>query len=105
MKKSLWERIDAIREKPEHVRMQYVFACLTLSMLFITGIWILSLEENFQSIRRPLSDTIKTSKDFLPKEKTPSLNDLLERQSPLRTDENTHLDGEKYFERQTQNGN
>ncbi|HCJ45468.1 MAG: hypothetical protein GW815_03070 [Candidatus Moranbacteria bacterium] len=102
MGKSLWERIEAIREEPEHIRLRYVFGCLTFSMIFIIGIWMLSLEESFRNIKGTLPETIKTGKDLFPKEETPSLSDLLQKATPLHPDESKPLEGKDYFDAQMQ---
>lgn len=44
------KKIEEIREKPEHIRMRYVWGCVIVSMLFIFLIWIFSVKENFSSI-------------------------------------------------------
>ncbi len=102
MRKSLWDRIEAIREQPEHIRQRYVFICLFSSMIFIIGIWILSLQEGMNNIKIVIPETIKTGKDLLPKDKKPSLTDLWQEATPLHLDEKKVLEGKDYFEAQIQ---
>jgi hypothetical protein len=42
----LYEKIEEIREKPEHIRMRYVWAMVAISMIFVILIWIFSLVGN-----------------------------------------------------------
>lgn len=53
-------KIEEIREKPEHIRMRYVWGGVAISMFFIVIIWIFSLSESFKS-----NDSNKNS-DVLP---------------------------------------
>lgn len=41
------EKIEEIRQKPEHERVRYVWGAVAISMLFVVIIWIVSLKENF----------------------------------------------------------
>lgn len=100
MARSLWEKIEWIREQPEHIRMRYVFGCLLVSMAFIVGIWLLSLKESFRSIGRDVPAAVEQGKELLPGGETPSLNDLLEQAAPLRTDGQDEKTGQEYFEEQ-----
>ncbi len=36
-------KIDEIRQKPEHIRLRYVWVMVGISMSVIVGIWVLSL--------------------------------------------------------------
>jgi len=49
---NLAEKIEAIRQKPEHIRLRYVWFLVVLSMTFIFIIWIFSLKS------RPVSAPI-----------------------------------------------
>lgn len=102
MKINIWEKIEQIREQPEHIRMRYVFGCLAVSMTFIIGIWLLSLKESFGNISRDVSNTAEKSKEQLPDVKIPSLEGLMEQNAPLGADTNKGEEktGQKYFEEQ-----
>lgn len=50
MKFSLSQKIEEIRQKPEHIRMRYVWAWLAISMIFIFGIWVFSVRESFKAV-------------------------------------------------------
>ncbi len=45
----LFDKIEAIRKEPEHVRMRYVFLSVAVSMAFVVLLWIFSIYEGFQS--------------------------------------------------------
>jgi preprotein translocase subunit SecF len=50
MKFNISEKIEEVRQKPEHIRMRYVWFWLAVSMAFVVLIWIFSVKENFRSI-------------------------------------------------------
>lgn len=102
MKMSLWEKIEAIREQPEHIRMRYVLGCLVVSMLFIIGIWLLSVGESFRSISKEVPAAVDKSKELLPKDSTSSLSGLLEKGTSLKVDNNTNQTNTDYFNEQFQ---
>lgn len=46
---SLFDKIDKIRQKPEHIRLRYVWICVAISMVLVMFIWLLSLKNrNYQ---------------------------------------------------------
>ena len=47
---SILEKIDKIREKPEHIRMRYVWGFVFSFIIVIIFIWIVSLKSNFENI-------------------------------------------------------
>ena len=100
MKIDVWEKIEWVRAQPEHIRMRYVFICLTVSMLFVIGVWLLSLKESFQNISRDVSSTAEKGKEQLPDVKIPSLNNLLEQSAPLGANKKDEKTGQEYFEGQ-----
>jgi len=98
MRFNIWEKIEEIRQKPEEVRMRYVFLSLFISMLFVFGIWILSLEESVQNVKNAIS---KPSYDKLPSLSTEgkeSLNTLLQKAIPINTD--SPIDKSNYFQQE-----
>jgi len=48
--RSLGDIIESVRQKPEHVRMRYVFLCVAVCMLLLFGVWLLSVSRAFQSL-------------------------------------------------------
>ncbi len=47
---ALRKKIEAIQGEPEAVRFRYLMICLSVSMLFIVGIWLITVKENFEAI-------------------------------------------------------
>lgn len=84
--------------------MRYVFGCLAVSMAFIVGIWLLSLGESFQNISKDVPGAVQTGKGMLPKEKAPSMDDLLQKVTPLQPDQGNAPTGGDYFNEQFQKG-
>lgn len=104
---NIWEKIEWVREQPEHIRMRYVFGCLAVSMTFVIGIWLLSLKESFGNISRDVSNTAEKGQEQLPDVKMPALDSLLEQSSPLGANANKGEEktGEQYFEEQFRSQN
>ena len=44
----LYKKIEGIRQKPEHIRMRFVWAMVTISMLLVIMIWFFSLKNEQQ---------------------------------------------------------
>ena len=104
MARGLWEKIEWVREQPEHIRMRYVLGSLFVSMAFILGIWFLSLAESFQNIKQDVPTAALKGKELLPKEGVPSLSGLLEQAKPLGVDGQAEKTGQEYFNEQFQSG-
>jgi len=87
---SLTEKIEAIRRKPEHIRLRYVWFLVVLSMTFIFIIWIFSLksqpvstpvvQENF--ISPDLTDELQNQKESWQETQQQFKNTLNEAQNP-----------------------
>lgn len=45
----IFQKIEQIREKPEHVRRRYVWFFVTVFMVLVIGVWAISLRSNFGS--------------------------------------------------------
>lgn len=100
MRDTLWEKIEAIRQEPEHVRRRYVYGCLVVSMAFIFGIWTLSLKESFRSVTDDVPQAVEKGRELLPQTGTSSLSDLMEQAKPLAPSINEGQTGEEYFQGQ-----
>ncbi len=50
------DRIKSIREKPENVRMVYIFILVTIVMTFIVVLWIFSLRVDVRAIVNNVND-------------------------------------------------
>lgn len=44
------KKIEEIRQKPEHIRIRYVWGSVAVSMVMIVIIWIFSLEDSLKRI-------------------------------------------------------
>lgn len=73
----LMQKIEEIRNKPEHIRMRYVWASVLVSMIFIIIIWIFSMLTLFNkdSSQNPDLTPIKDQLQNFKKE-APSLKDI-----------------------------
>ena len=101
---SLWEKIEAVREQPEHIRMRYLLVWLSIFMFFITGIWLLSLKESFGTVASALPAVSANGKELLPTSgQTQSLKDLLLQATPLRVEDNANATGGQFFDTQMKN--
>lgn len=98
---NIWEKIEEIRRQPEPVRMRYALACLAVSMLFVIGIWMLSVRESFHSVSRDVPQAIEKGKGLVPESApAPSLGDMLKQASPLRVDSSEKTTGDQFFQDQ-----
>ena len=98
MMQSLWEKIEAIQQEPEAVRMRYVVGSVSAVMVFVIGIWLLSVHESFTKTAEELPGVIEQGKKDMTGD-TPSLNDLFEQSSPLRI-EDKGTEGGQFFDQQ-----
>lgn len=99
---SIGEKIEAIRREPEQVRMRYVMLCVTVGMVFIVGLWLLSVHENIAVTAKDLPKTIEQGKKDLSGGSTPSLNDLFQQSAPLRIEEKS-VNGSQFYNQEQQN--
>jgi hypothetical protein len=51
--KSLQEKIEEIRQKPEHIRFRYVMVLVSVTMVVMVMIWLLSVQRNFSEMSQP----------------------------------------------------
>jgi hypothetical protein len=94
----LRQKLAEIREKPEHIRMRYVWGSVVISMIFIVIIWIFSVKEAFKSTQSAgengsLSE-IKKQLDAQ-KENMPSLDNLLSQPPDSGSQSITDLDSDQ----------
>lgn len=74
-------KIEEIRQRPEHIRIRYVWGSVAISMFFIIIIWIFSLEESFKNIRPADEEDLAGMKQGLEElrsigENAPSISDM-----------------------------
>lgn len=74
------KKIEEIKQKPENIRLRYVWGLVSISMLFVITIWVLSVKESAKSLH--LSDSnlpdISQSLENITsiKNSAPSINDI-----------------------------
>lgn len=80
---NLGDKIEDIRQKPENIRMRFVYIAVGVSMLFVMGIFLLNVKVNFSAINQ--KDTSSTDpftilrgqvEDSIEKSDAPTLDDL-----------------------------
>jgi hypothetical protein len=73
-------KLDEIREKPEHIRLRYVWGAVTVSMILVVIIWIFSMKEAFRLTQTEgeSSSFSELKKQFdAQKENIPSYEDMM----------------------------
>ena len=85
--RSVWDMIDDVREQPEAVRRRYMYGCVTATMVFVLGIWLLSVSASFRSVSVETPELKEQAAQVLPKPDTSTLSGLLEQGRPLRVDD------------------
>jgi hypothetical protein len=75
---SISDKINEIRQKPEHIRLRYVWAAVAVSMFFIVIVWLFSLQETFKNSAPKLDteDSIKNQWQEY-KENMPSIEEFM----------------------------
>lgn len=95
--RSVWDMIDEVREQPEEVRRRYMYGCVTLTMVFILGIWLLSVSESFRSVAIEAPELKEQASQVLPKPDTSSLTGMFEQGKTLKVDDKG-AQAEDFFE-------
>lgn len=57
---NLWDKIEEIRQKPEHIRLRYVYALTAVSALFIIIIWFFSIKARMAEAPSSTDDGVIT---------------------------------------------
>lgn len=100
MAMTLWEKIEQIRQEPEHVRQRYVVISVSISMVFIVGIWLLSVGENVSKTASDVPSAVEGGRSLVPK--TPSLTELFGETAPLRL-ESDPVPGKQFLDQEITN--
>ena len=98
----LQKKIEEIRREPEAVRMRYAMIGVFASMVFIFGIWLLSVQDGVSTVAEDVPASFGENNDLIGG--SPSLNDLFERAAPLRIDQKP-VDGSEFFNQQLEQKN
>lgn len=99
---SIGEMIEDVQQKPEFIRRRYMYGCVAVTMVFILGIWLLSITEGFRSAATEAPEIRDQAAQIIPKtESTPSLSTLLDQGKSLQIND-TGNQAENYFEKNLQ---
>lgn len=99
---SLQKKIEEIRREPESVRVRYAMVGVFFSMLFIVGIWLLSVQDGVSTVAKEAPAVLQSGKESVGG--VPSLNNLFEQAAPLRIDDKT-VEGKEFFNQQVEEKN
>jgi len=74
-------KIEEIRQKPEHIRLRYVWGGVAISMFFIVIIWVFSLNESMNKVKPTENSSLPDIKQSLEeiqstKDSIPSISDM-----------------------------
>ncbi|MFH0969796.1 MAG: hypothetical protein V1804_04775 [Patescibacteria group bacterium] len=75
------QKIEEIRQKPEHIRLRYVWGSVAISMIFIIIIWVFSFSESFKKKEATSGADISGIKQSMEdlksvKDSVPSINEI-----------------------------
>jgi len=87
------KKIAEIRLQPEHIRMQYVWGCVAISMLIIFSVWIFSISTMFGKQQEETSKNESSEKTITKqlqelKQQAPSIKDF-NNQTTINSDQNS----------------
>lgn len=72
-------KIDEIRNKPEHIRVRYVWFSVAVSMLFVVIIWMFSIQSGIKPIEVDEEGASNIQKQLQGiKDNAPSIDELLD---------------------------
>ncbi len=93
MTERILQKIEHIRSLPEHIRLRYTVGAVAICMLFVVGIWLLTLKQGFSEISPEVSsgknqaeEALSNVSQSLPT--TDSLRNLKETSESLRVNNN-----------------
>jgi hypothetical protein len=93
MRERMVQKIESVRQAPEHIRLRYTLGAVSFCMIFIVGIWFLTLKESINGLSPAakqkggeLQEVLSEVKKSTPA--APSLSDLKENNQPVTIDGN-----------------
>jgi hypothetical protein len=101
MLERLLQKIAEVREQPEHIRMRWALGSVLVCMVFIIGIWFLTLKQGFlgaSTEARAGIGTVKSLGSDVQNSDT-SLKDLLKSDKTLSVDQKT-LTGDEFLQKE-----
>jgi hypothetical protein len=93
MKEFIVRKVEEIREKPEHIRVRYVWTAVCVAMVLILTLWIITLRFSF---REAVPADTKAIRDSIPS----SVREIESQGESITQmmDSSTSLEGEGGFE-------
>lgn len=108
MTERIAQKIEEIRQKPQHIRFRYTLGLVLVCMVFVLGVWILTLRQGFFGMKGEVStgkeqveETITTTKEAFPNPN--SLRDLQKNSEPLRVN-SAENNADQFIESQLESG-
>lgn len=108
MSEKITQRIEEIRQKPEHIRFRYTLGLVLVCMIFVIGVWVLTLRQGFIGMKgegdagkEQAEEAITSAKEAFPNPS--SLRDLQENNEPLRVN-NTENNADQFIESELERG-
>lgn len=106
MTERIARKIEEIRLQPEHVRLQYALGAVLVCMIFVLGVWILTLREGFLGVSAEMEEqdgtvenSISTVRQTLP---TDSLRTLQEQSESIRLNTGNANNADQFIEGELQ---
>ena len=65
MTERILQKIEHIRSLPEHIRLRYALGSVIVCMVFVVGIWMLTLKQGFREISPEVDQGKKQAEDAL----------------------------------------
>lgn len=108
MPEKITQKIEEIRQKPEHIRFRYTLGFVLVCMIFVMGVWILTIRQGFIGMKgegdtgkEQAEEVMNSAKEIFPNSN--SLRDLQENQEPLRVN-NTENSADQFIEGELKKG-
>lgn len=109
MTERIIQKIEHIRSLPEHIRLRYTIGAVIICMIFVVGVWVLTLKQGFSDISPEVSqgkdqaeETLSNMGEVFPD--TNSLKTLKENSESLRANNPTD-DAESFLNQETERKN
>ena len=98
------DKIVQIQEAPEHIRLRYTLVAVSICMVFVVGLWFLSLKQTLMrgpsaGAQQNTAAVTKTLEEQ--KQSNTSLTELLKRDKSVEV-KNNSVTGEEFLQRELQ---
>lgn len=78
------KKIEEIRNKPEHIRLRYVWGSVGACMLFVLVLWVFSVRETIKTMSKDVKSSGSCMTDFKNKfneqneDRAPSIGEIMD---------------------------